>query len=118
MSHYDSAYSRFCGTVKAGNRKLTIRRDHLHLEGDLHHVKWGVAGAVHVVRSSSIFTPVEKAGDHLRGRAKRVVILAPSADSPMFVMELTLRSMRTHSGLLAVPPELPTDHRPTSQGHL
>ena len=88
MFQYDSTHGKFHGTVKADNGKLVINGKAITIfqERDPANIKWGDAGAEYVVESTGVFTTMEKAGDHLKGGAKRVIISALSAEAPMFVM--------------------------------
>ncbi|EGW10266.1 Glyceraldehyde-3-phosphate dehydrogenase [Cricetulus griseus] len=85
---YDSTHGKFKGTVKAENGKLVINGKAITIfqERDPTNIKWGDAGAEYVVESTGVFTTMGKAGAHLKGGAKRVVISIPSADASMFVM--------------------------------
>jgi len=88
MFKYDSTHGGFKGDVKAENGFLVIngKKIHVFAERDPKAIPWGKVGAEVVVESTGVFTTIEKASAHLNGGAKRVIISAPSADAPMFVM--------------------------------
>jgi len=88
MFKYDSTHGRFDGTVEVKDGKLVINGNAVivYNERDPAAIQWGAAGADYVVESTGVFTTIEKAGAHLKGGAKKVIISAPSADAPMFVM--------------------------------
>jgi len=88
MFKYDSTHGRFKGTVSHGDGQLVINGKSITVSmcRDPADIKWADAGAEYVVESSGVFTTLEKAGKHMQGGAKKVIISAPSADAPMFVM--------------------------------
>jgi glyceraldehyde 3-phosphate dehydrogenase len=85
---YDSVHGHFAGKVEVRDGKLYVNDRHIRTtaEKDPSLLKWDEAGVDVVAECTGIFTTVEKAGAHIRGGAKKVVISAPSADAPMFVM--------------------------------
>lgn len=92
MFKYDSVHRRFEGDVHARDGKLVINGNAITVfsERDPANIKWGDVGAEYIVESTGVFTTTEKASAHLKGGAKKVVISAPSADAPMFVVGVNL----------------------------
>ncbi|RKR07154.1 glyceraldehyde 3-phosphate dehydrogenase [Maribacter vaceletii] len=85
---YDSVHGKFDGTVevKDGNLVVNGKTVKITAERDPKSIGWDAAGAEVVAECTGIFTTLEKAQLHIDGGAKKVVISAPSADAPMFVM--------------------------------
>uniref|UniRef100_A0A7S4P1C9 Glyceraldehyde-3-phosphate dehydrogenase n=1 Tax=Guillardia theta TaxID=55529 RepID=A0A7S4P1C9_GUITH len=88
MFKYDSTHGIWKGSVEKKGDKLCIDGCEItcFTERDPTAIKWADAGAIYVVESTGVFTTIDKAQAHLSGGAKKVVISAPSADAPMFVM--------------------------------
>ncbi|XP_064385215.1 glyceraldehyde-3-phosphate dehydrogenase-like [Halichondria panicea] len=85
---YDSTHGRFDGTVETKEGQLIINGNPVAVYAlrNPTEIPWEKHGADYVVESTGIFTTTEKASAHLKGGAKKVIISAPSADAPMFVM--------------------------------
>merc|ERR1719267_264305 len=87
MFKYDTVHGRYDGEVKQDGSKLIVDGKPITVfnERDPSNIAWSSAGADYVIESTGIFTTEEKAGAHMKGGAKKVIISAPSADAPMFV---------------------------------
>eukprot|EP01064_Diplonema_japonicum_P028406 TRINITY_DN4353_c0_g2_i1.p1 TRINITY_DN4353_c0_g2~~TRINITY_DN4353_c0_g2_i1.p1 ORF type:complete len:335 (+),score=136.98 TRINITY_DN4353_c0_g2_i1:46-1050(+) len=85
---YDTVHGRYKGEVSHEGSNLIVdgKKIKVHNCKDPSTIPWGADDVDIVVESSGVFTTTEKAGTHLTGGAKRVIISAPSADAPMFVM--------------------------------
>ncbi|KAJ0125380.1 hypothetical protein N8I77_006352 [Diaporthe amygdali] len=88
MLKYDSSHGNFKGEVKVNGSDLTVngKTVKFYTERDPAAIPWAETGATYVVESTGVFTTTEKAKAHLKGGAKKVIISAPSADAPMYVM--------------------------------
>lgn len=85
---YDSVHGKFDGTVEVVDGNLVVNGKTIRItaEKDPNNLKWDAVNADIVAECTGIFTTLEKAQYHINGGAKKVVISAPSADAPMFVM--------------------------------
>jgi len=88
MFQYDSTHGRFKGEVKHENGKLIVDGHAISVftEKDPTQIPWGKSGAEYVVEATGVFTTIDKCQAHIQGGAKKVIITAPSADAPMFVV--------------------------------
>jgi glyceraldehyde 3-phosphate dehydrogenase len=88
MLRYDTVHGRFKGDVKVEGNNLVVNGKPIkfYMEKDPGAIPWSESGALYIVESTGVFTTTEKAKAHLKGGAKKVIISAPSADAPMFVM--------------------------------
>ena len=85
---YDSVHGNFKQNVEVKEGKLYVNDTYIRVtaEKDPVNLKWDEVGAEVIADCTGIFTTLEKAQAHIDGGAKKVVISAPSADAPMFVM--------------------------------
>jgi glyceraldehyde 3-phosphate dehydrogenase len=101
MLKYDSTHGVFKGSIEVADDGLVVngKKVKFYTERDPASIPWSETGADYVVESTGVFTTTEKASAHLKGGAKRVVISAPSADAPMYVMGV---NEKTYDGKAAV----------------
>ena len=93
---YDSVHGTFPLDVKAENGHLVVDGKTIRItaEKDPNNLKWNEIGVDVVLECTGIFTTLEKAQAHLNAGSKKVVISAPSADAPMFVMGVNHKSVK------------------------
>lgn len=94
MLKYDSTHGNFKGDIVVDGADLVVngKKVKFYTERDPAAIPWSETGAHYVVESTGVFTTTEKAKAHLKGGAKKVIISAPSADAPMYVMGVNEKS--------------------------
>jgi glyceraldehyde 3-phosphate dehydrogenase len=88
MLTYDTVHGRFKGTATYKDDAIVVNGKEIAVYSCMNpaEIPWSACGAEYIVESTGVFTTTEKASAHFAGGAKKVVISAPSADVPMFVM--------------------------------
>jgi glyceraldehyde 3-phosphate dehydrogenase len=97
MFKYDSTHGIFKGEVKALEDGIEVdgKKIVFYAKRNPEEIPWSETGAYYIVESTGVFTTTEKAKAHLKGGAKKVVISAPSADAPMYVMGVNEKTYKT-----------------------
>jgi glyceraldehyde 3-phosphate dehydrogenase len=82
LTRYDTVHGRFAGDVKVDGDAMVVNGDRIKVlsERDPAKLPWGSLGVDTVLECTGLFTSKAKAGKHLEGGAKRVVISAPGGD--------------------------------------
>ena len=82
LTRHDTVHGRFNGEVKVDGDCMVVNGDRIRVfaERDPAKLPWGEVGAEYVLECTGLFTSKAKAGAHLKGGAKRVVISAPGGE--------------------------------------
>jgi glyceraldehyde 3-phosphate dehydrogenase len=88
MLQYDSVHGKFDGSVEVLHDNLIVNGKEIRITSQRNpeELNWDAIDVDFVIECTGIFTTQEKANLHIKGGAKKVIISAPSADAPMFVM--------------------------------
>jgi glyceraldehyde 3-phosphate dehydrogenase len=79
LTRYDTVHGKFNGEVKVDGDSLVVNGDRIKVlaERDPAKLPWGQLGVDYVFECTGLFTSKAKAGLHIQGGAKKVVISAP-----------------------------------------
>jgi glyceraldehyde 3-phosphate dehydrogenase len=82
LTRFDTVHGRFNGEVQVDGDSLVVNGDRIKVlsERDPAKLPWGSLGVDIVLECTGLFTSKAKAGKHLEGGAKKVVISAPGGD--------------------------------------
>ncbi len=96
MLKYDSVHGRFDGEVSVNGNNLVVNGNEIRVTAvrNPEELKWDEVGADYIIEATGLFITKEKAGMHITGGAKKVIISAPSPDAPMFVMGVNHKELK------------------------
>ena len=82
LTRYDTVHGRFRGDIAVDGDALVVNGDRIRVlsERDPTKLPWASLGVEVVLECTGLFTSKAKAGKHLEGGAKKVLISAPGGD--------------------------------------
>ncbi len=103
MLKYDSVHGRFDGEVSVKDGKLIVNGNEIRISAERNpeDLKWDEIGAEYVIEATGFFTTKDKAAMHITAGAKKVIISAPSADAPMFVMGVNHKELKADEAVFS-----------------
>lgn len=89
MLKYDSTFGRFPKSLEKYENGIVIdgKKVPVYSESEAVNIPWAECGAEYIVEATGAYTTTEKAMDHIKAGAKKVIISAPAKDkeTPTFV---------------------------------
>ena len=86
---YDSTFGRFPKSIEKYEKGIVIdgKKIPVYSESEAINIPWSECGAEYIVEGTGAYTTTEKAMDHIKAGAKKVIISAPAKDkeTPTFV---------------------------------
>lgn len=103
MLKYDTVHGQFKGDIEIKGDKLVVNGNEISIYASMspEEIPWSECGAEYIIESTGVFTTTEKASAHFKGGAKKVVVSAPSADAPMFVMGVNEETYTTDMNVVS-----------------
>jgi glyceraldehyde 3-phosphate dehydrogenase (phosphorylating) len=102
LTRYDTVHGKFKGAVKVDGDAMVVNGDRIKVLAQRNpaELPWSALGVDVVLECTGLFTTKEKAGSHLKGGAKKVIISAPGgkdvdATVVFGVNERTLKASHT-----------------------
>ena len=79
LTRYDTAHGKFPGKIEVDGDAMVVNGDRIKVFANRDPAKlpWGALGVDVVLECTGLFTTKEKAGAHIAGGAKKVIISAP-----------------------------------------
>jgi glyceraldehyde 3-phosphate dehydrogenase len=79
LTRYDTAHGKFPGKVEVDGESMVVNGDRIKVLAMRNpaELPWGTLGVDVVLECTGLFTSKEKAGAHLKGGAKKVILSAP-----------------------------------------
>ncbi|MGH8132721.1 MAG: glyceraldehyde 3-phosphate dehydrogenase NAD-binding domain-containing protein, partial [Steroidobacteraceae bacterium] len=82
LTRHDTVHGRFAGEVQVDGDCMVVNGDRIRVlaERDPAKLPWGELGVEYVLECTGLFTSKARAGAHLTGGARKVVISAPGGE--------------------------------------
>ncbi|MBC8257731.1 MAG: type I glyceraldehyde-3-phosphate dehydrogenase [SAR324 cluster bacterium] len=97
---YDSTHGRFAGDVQAGPDAILVdgKKIQCFSERNPSDLPWADLNIDYVIESTGLFTTIEKAEEHLKAGAKKVVLSAPAKSPEIKTLVMGVNNEKYDSG--------------------